>query len=104
MNDKRTNAWILSAVIAVIVITTMTIGGELYSPFKDWLKSTFYHHWIGKGVLSFLGFFLLAFILARFPFLEHISVRGFLLLLVWITLLGALVLSGFFTYEYFLHH
>lgn len=45
------------AVVAVLV-ATLTIVGELWSPLKDTLKSIFTHHWLGKSFLTIAAFSL----------------------------------------------
>lgn len=53
----------IAAITAVVLITLMTIFAELAPEFKDWLKASFSHHWIGKGVVAGIVFFVLGFIL-----------------------------------------
>jgi len=56
---------IASAIFTIIFIMAITIIVELVPPIKDWLKSTFTHHWIGKGVLA-TGLFTLIAVLGSF--------------------------------------
>lgn len=93
-----------SAIITAIFIVSITIGGELLPPLKSWLAETFYHHWVGKGILSVI-LFALAYIIA-FAFSgaadEH-SARRTLMTLFWVVLLGTISLYTFFLYESFAH-
>jgi uncharacterized membrane protein YqhA len=51
---------VMSAIITVLGITFMTVYAEFNAAFKNFLKATFYHHWIGKGVLAIVIFFIFA--------------------------------------------
>ncbi|MFQ5837999.1 MAG: hypothetical protein ACE5HJ_04375 [Thermoplasmata archaeon] len=44
------------AVAAMILVSILTVSGELNAGLKGWLKATFMHHWIGKGVLATFAF------------------------------------------------
>jgi len=52
------NGLIAGGIISIALVTILTVVGDLYSPLKDWLKVTFSHHWIGKGVLSTVALIL----------------------------------------------
>ena len=58
MGDKKPilRAIILSAILTIAVIVFLTIFGELNAEFKTWLSGTFFHHWIGKSIISVLVF------------------------------------------------
>lgn len=47
-----------ATILVAILVTVLTIGGELWNPLKDVLKGIFIHHWLGKGVLSIIVFIL----------------------------------------------
>jgi len=99
---KFVNSFIISASIAVIFIVAVTIMGELYAPLKDWLKNAFTHHWIGKGAISFIGFYLISFLLYS-AMSENIN-RTVLLLNILTCIVGAGIIAiiGFYYYEAFL--
>ena len=46
-----------ATVLALLLITFMTIFGELSVGFKALLVQIGGHHWIGKGIVSLVGFF-----------------------------------------------
>ncbi len=95
------NSFALGAILAVIFIAIATIGGELHSPFKQWLKLTFFHHWIGKGVLSLIIFFAIG-LFARGLMSNKQSVTHFLLVcLSWVIVLSMFSIFGFYFYEVF---
>lgn len=62
MNHSQLASWVRSVAIASIVTSLMLavliVAAEEVLALKDWLKATFYHHWLGKGVLA-LGVFAL---------------------------------------------
>lgn len=97
-----TRSFILSAVISVIAIAALTIGGELYLPLKKWLAKIFTHHWVGKSVISFVGFCVLGFLLRIFVRQAEDSVGTLLFFLFWVGCVSALAIFGFFYYETFL--
>ena len=100
--NKKIQSFALAGVVAIIFVTVATVLGELYSPFKDWLKETFNHHWIGKGVIAIVIFY----VLGLFNF--HISddsedkMVSILRILYWVAFIGVLVITGFYLYEAFL--
>lgn len=99
---KFVNSFLASAIVAVVFITAVTIAGELYKPLKDWLKDIFTHHWIGKGVLSFVGFYLIGFLLGFVISGKRELTIALLYMLIWITTIGALAIVGFYLYETFI--
>ncbi len=104
--DKKTKyiqAFVASAILAVVLITVLTITAELYKPLKDFLKDVFYHHWIGKGVLSFAGFFALGTLL---PVIKiRLSQENRLIHILTITTaLCAIAIIVFYFYEFFSAH
>jgi len=50
------------AAAVAVLIATLTIGAELWSPLKDFLKAIFTHHWIGKSALAVLLFAVVFFV------------------------------------------
>ncbi|HLD60250.1 MAG TPA: hypothetical protein VI912_04595 [Candidatus Bilamarchaeaceae archaeon] len=47
----------LATLLVIVFIATITIFAELYKPAKDWLANNFWHHWLGKGIIS-IGLFI----------------------------------------------
>lgn len=94
---------ISSAMLSVIFVTTVTIGGEVYAPLKNWLTSTFTHHWLGKSVLTAVLFFGITVVFMCIP---RETSTAFALgrrvqRLSLVTTLSALALVGFFIYHYY---
>jgi len=106
MNNKNRKyqyiyAFALSAMLSVATIAVLTVAGELHKPLKNWLAETFYHHWVGKGVISFVGFYVLGYALSSFVTRKKEALSTFLMWLFWISALSALVIFGFYYYETF---
>ena len=97
MMNSPLATWIRSVAIATIVTSLMLavliVSAEEIPALKDWLKATFYHHWLGKGALA-LGIFAvvsLALRLKRAPQLSTI-----ILIETIVVVLSVCVISGFF--------
>ena len=106
----------LSAVIAIVFLTVITITGELYkvagangkmvSPIKDFLKAIFGHHWVGKGVLAVALFVILSgllYIIFRKQSNSQ-SLVWTLSLLTYTLILGTVTIFGFNIYEFVISH
>ena len=101
-NLKLTNALTSGAIVTIIFVVIITIFADLYLPLKDLLKQLFWHHWIGKGILSVLIFILGAYvkhIISRETFEKDLS-KG-LNSLTLISICSSIVLLVFFFYETF---
>lgn len=105
MRQKRkehiVGAFAISAILSVIAVVALTVFGELYAPLKDGLKNIFSHHWVGKGVLSFVGFYTVGLLIAQTNMGRGSAIK-LLSLLAWVSLLGAATITGFYFYEVFL--
>lgn len=86
----------LGAIVAIVTVTVITIVGELYAPFKDWLKSVFTHHWLGKSALAVMVFVLVSFISYPLVSDEEKPTERFLRTLFYVALFSTLVLVIFF--------
>lgn len=91
----------LASIASILFITFATIYAEFNKPFKDWLASTFNHHWVGKGVLAVVIFFVVAILhwvasLKMHPIAIDTKVRRILIALFIITILSTLAITGFF--------
>jgi len=87
-------------IAAVIFITAVTIGADLYLPLKGWLKNVFSHHWVGKSVLSAVVFGATAFLTMIFSGqASEEKINKALKVLIWTVILGSLAIIGFFIWE-----
>lgn len=61
--------WVRSVAIATITTSAMLaaliVSAEEIPALKDWLKATFYHHWLGKSALA-LGLFTIVSLALQF--------------------------------------
>lgn len=102
-NMKKLHAFILSAIITIIFLTVIIITADLYLPLKDFLKSAFYHHWIGKGILGVALFLISSFLINLIPYnIGEQKESKSLLALFFTAILSFLALTLFFLYEAFL--
>lgn len=97
--DGMTNI-LRGAILAITFIAFVTIGAELYIPFKNWLVAVFSHHWIGKGVLAMLIFLVVGVIPAKHE--NSADVARLVAILFFISLLSAVAIAGFIGYEAFI--
>lgn len=95
-------AFAMSASLAIVTIAVLTIVGELYKPLKDWLATTFTHHWIGKGVISFVGFYIVGYVLSFLVSAARDKEATILFWLFWVSVLSTLAIFGFYYYEAFM--
>src|SRR3989344_9524081 len=90
----------ISASIVIVFITAITIIADLNPALKDWLKNSFSHHWIGKGILSVVIFAVLTFLFSILPAKDSdAGLAKKLSGLFWISVLGTLAIFGFYFYE-----
>ncbi|HLD85104.1 MAG TPA: hypothetical protein VI968_00955 [archaeon] len=57
---KKKYNFYAGAAVSSWALLIMIVVGEIYAPFKDFLKGTFTHHWIGKVVIVAILFFLVS--------------------------------------------
>ena len=100
-HTRTITAFLISGIVTAIFIAAITIEGELAPAFKDWLKTTFYHHWLGKGALAVILFFVLGILLSFIAPRSDSALASSARALTWVSILSALVILGFFTAEAF---
>lgn len=96
MRDVEVRRHVLAAVVTVVAVVVMTVAAELSAAFKGLLKGWLYHHWIGKGVVALLVFFVVAHVV---KIDTKMSVAKLVRLLVVVTLVGAVVIFVFFVWH-----
>ena len=90
---KKFNAY-LGMAVSSWLLTVLIIASEIFEPFKNFLKDTFYHHWIGKGIIITLAFIIFGCLLKETKSDEKIS---------WFSFIGSLIIIFlFFVLEYFI--
>ncbi len=93
-------SWVRSIAIAAIAASVMLafliVSAEEIPDLKNWLKSTFYHHWLGKGALAILLFTVTAVIFRKS---DATGLSRFIVAETVLVAVSVLVITGFF----FLH-
>ena len=85
--------------LSIVWIALSTIGTEVSTPFKTFLKDVFTHHWIGKGVIALILFLLITFVVTIVARRAHYAnVVPALLFMLWASLLGMLAIVGLYSY------
>lgn len=100
---KLLHSLVCAAGVTVFFIAGITISAELFTPIKDWLKTTFSHHWLGKGALSLLLFSAIT--IAGYFWNFTADARGIAkrtMLLFFVSSFSAIVLLLFCGYEAFM--
>lgn len=91
----------IAAVLTIVVITAVTILGELSGALKTYLAGFTGHHWLTKSLLSIVVYFAG---LAVFYFLPkntgQSAARRALMFLILIALAGSLAIFLFFVWHY----
>lgn len=105
---KIVRATLCAATCTVTFITGITVAADLYAPLKNWLKLTFSHHWVGKGILAGAVFaaviVMVSFIPAPEDDLKAKTLARSVGKLIAASLAGTLVIIIFFIYEAFFKH
>lgn len=97
-NEEKTKRHVVSCMITVVVVTALTVAAEMSAPLKEGLKRLFFHHWVGKGVIALVVFFLFAHMIpihVKKPLREVVN---------WLTTLAAacgIAIFLFFLWEFF---
>lgn len=97
---KIIQSFSISTIISFVFIVISTIVAELHKPFKNFLVEIFYHHWVGKGVIALAIFLIVGFILYFWP--QRFNENKTAMILLWLfifTIVGFLVILGFYIYE-----
>ena len=104
VSESLLRSAMLAATLSVALVVLLTVVGELYSPLKNFLKDSLYHHWVGKGVWSVALFTIVT--LVAYPIFKQrqTTTKTSLILLNWALVLGSFILFFFFVYEYVIHH
>ena len=90
----------IAAIASIVYIALITIVGELFPPVKDFLKNTFWHHWLGKSVVLVLLFALVSFFAGKISDTDTAHDEKYLNWIFAGAALGALSIFIFFVLEY----
>ena len=98
MKENDLKRHILSGIITIVSIAVLTIIAELNEGIKNLLKNTFYHHWIGKGVVAIVLFIIFAHII---KINTKKDINSLINQLIILTILSGLAIIIFFTWHTF---
>lgn len=102
---KLLHSAICAAAVTAVFIAAITVSAEFSPSLKDWLKTVFSHHWLGKSALSIALFIAVTFFGYFLPLkTDTDTMRKRILLLFWVSLASALTIIIFFGYEAFFAH
>lgn len=91
----------IASVFSVAFVTVITIWAELSKPLKGWLKSVLGHHWVAKGVFSLVVYFIIgALVYFLVKKVDSKKVNKSIVILIWSTVLGMLLIFGFYWLHY----
>ena len=100
MNNQSIKALGISTKLTILLITIMTILGELNSKFKDFLTGLTGHHWTAKGLISLI-FFILIYLLFNKASSKKEDIKKVITVVMWYSIAGALIIFLFYVYEFF---
>lgn len=99
MMNPKLASWVRSAAIATIVtalmLAVLIVAGEEIPALKDWLKTTFYHHWLGKGALALILFTVTA-VAFRFTKQGRFSLAAYIIIETVAVVISVSVIAGYF--------
>lgn len=84
----------IATIIASLALTIIIISAEEFAAFKDWLKQNFYHHWLGKSIVT-LGLFIAISVLLSIK-REVSKLASIILIESMVVIFSVLVIAGFF--------
>lgn len=97
---KTQTSLALSASLAILFITGLTLVDEKTPAVRAWLTATFTHHWVGKSSLGLLVFLVAWVILRALPVRsEERQVMVYAKLLTITTIFSTVTLAVFFAIE-----
>ncbi len=95
-------AAVIGATVTVVALTILIIWADLMPTVKDWLKTTFSHHWIGKGAVGIIIFSVSGLIGGAGKPKNEDQLAGAMSYLFFTSIVCMLLLGIFFGYEAFL--
>jgi len=94
--DKLSVGFGVSFLIASIFNGLLIVAKESYAPLKDWMKSLSGHHWMTHGIFVIVLFIVLGYIFSRTDLNRKIDADRTSGLVIAGTVLGGLIIAGFF--------
>jgi uncharacterized membrane protein SirB2 len=94
--DRLSVGFGVSFLIASIFNGLLIVAKESYGPLKDWMKSLSGHHWMTHGIFVIVLFIALGYIFSRTDLNRKIDADRTSGLVIAGTVLGGLIIVGFF--------
>ncbi len=91
----------LASIVTILYIPLVTIVSELVAPLKNFFKTYFWHHWLGKGVVLILLYAALLLVFGKTK--ETESDEKYVSAILGLSFLSALAIFVFFVVEYGKH-
>ena len=91
-----------AAIVTILVITVVTIVGEVSAPLMKFMASLTGHHWVTKNIFSVILFLLLLAVASRGPSEKKSSPTG----LIWTVVTSvacSIALLAFFVMDFLKH-
>ena len=97
---KNYKAASVSGIISIVVTVVITIFSEVSSGFKSLLTKISGHHWLTKGIIALVLFFILYFAFGKMKTKDS-DIFKYTKAVFWITIVCSLIIIGFFVFEFF---
>jgi formate hydrogenlyase subunit 3/multisubunit Na+/H+ antiporter MnhD subunit len=94
--DKWSVGFGISFLVASLFNALLIVAKESYAPLKDWMKALSGHHWISHGIFVIVLFIALGYALSRTDLDETIDAAKTAWMVIAGTVLGGLIIVGFF--------
>jgi hypothetical protein len=94
--DKLSVGFGVSYLVASIFNALLIIAKETYAPLKDWMKSLFGHHWTTHGIFVIVLFVVLGYLFSKTNLVRKVDADNTSGMVIAGTLLGGLIIVGFF--------
>mgnify|MGYP001607765840 CR=1 FL=1 len=99
MNNSKLTKWVRSTAIATIatslMLAVLIVVAEEIPDLKNWLKATFYHHWLGKSALAISLFIVTSLVLTLIK-RDKPQLSTIILVETIAVILAVLTIAGFF--------
>jgi len=93
-----------AATTSIILVVVVTLAAELSAPFKAWLAGFTGHHWVTKSWVALVAYILVfGYLKLTVKSAAESQTRASIFRLEMATVLGFVIILGFYLYEFFKH-
>lgn len=93
-----------AATTSIVLVVVMTLAAELSAPFKAWLAAFTGHHWVTKSWVALIVYILVfGFLKLTAKSATESQTRQAVFRLEMATVLGFVIILGFYLYEFLKH-